>query len=968
MTLEFYVTTKKYTTLASRDRRRRSKQKNIEMQNSRQKELFKFGEVWFNAAADLESLDILVSRLPSGVKAGSEAEPVPQPVVKLLKEIADNILEVEAGLSDSKQEGLDSSDRNWAKTVMKSGTLTDKISALAMSTSESYIHHYKRMDQLMVIAKKKSPRESLLAVDALKSIFIGADSGVDSVLPPDRKCRFFHEQPDIAKMVALLQTAKIISSSESEDAVEVLKDLSKISTALAQHLCLWTVEDHVKRCYFQWIVCLDALSKNPVSNIRNRTLNHAWEMLATKPEQERTLLTYIVNKFGDLDKKIASKVVFLLLKLIERHHVMKLSIVKEVEQLIYRDGITARTKYYALVFLNQITFHAASKFDKKCALYLCGVYFKLFELLSNIDGGKPNKTAAKKKKTAQDEQVMDKIISAILAGISRAYPYARSKSNSQAENNEVDEFFNKNIDSLFKAVHLQSCSFKTSVQALHIIYRLSFVESSEGTDEPKETVLSEKMASRFCRALYAVLLSLRLNDSSKTMGLFLNLVFKTLRNCPENDTVIAVLKRTLQTTLTGLIADNPAFVNGALVAVSEAIKEHGDAKIRALFLESVTTNHTSLLVEDDEEERFVDAVEDGDETSANPSAGNKKVDVSEFYDPFNRTPEASKAAQSCNWELAVLSQHYHPTTKLFAQTLLGKNREKQKFINYPSDPLVDFTTSRFLDKFVYRNPKKGKQTEDAHAHANKPDAAVSRLTHNDLILNRNEQMPASVENWHSKVASGSVAADEMFFATFFANSNRQRSTKKPINIEDETVDDIDGEANENAIEQAIMGSFPERNQMAHDSDGDDEPVFDEVEDADLVGSQQGEDDDDEFDDDMFGLDDEDGSEMGEDDDMSSQDDEDEDSDNEQDQVPSRKSKPQKKKASAVDLDQTLRKAIKNKDISENVFASLEDYAHLLEQDGDSITKENNANESTASRKEKRKFTKQQGRNGKRSKR
>lgn len=58
-------------------------------------------------------------------------------------------------------------------------------------------------------------------------------------------------------------------------------------------------------------------------------------------------------------------------------------------------------------------------------------------------------------------------------------------------------------------------------------------------------------------------------------------------------------------------------------------------------------------------------------------------------------------------ELLVLARHYHPTVALFASNILQGLK-----INYSGDPLQDFTLIRFLDKFVFKNPKKVTPAED----------------------------------------------------------------------------------------------------------------------------------------------------------------------------------------------------------------------------------------------------------------
>ena len=70
------------------------------------------------------------------------------------------------------------------------------------------------------------------------------------------------------------------------------------------------------------------------------------------------------------------------------------------------------------------------------------------------------------------------------------------------------------------------------------------------------------------------------------------------------------------------------------------------------------------------------------------------------YDPALRNPSYCGAQLTLAYELSCLSQHFHPSVALFAQTLLNQN-----YIKYDGNPLKDFTVGRFLERFVYRNAK-----------------------------------------------------------------------------------------------------------------------------------------------------------------------------------------------------------------------------------------------------------------------
>ena len=52
------------------------------------------------------------------------------------------------------------------------------------------------------------------------------------------------------------------------------------------------------------------------------------------------------------------------------------------------------------------------------------------------------------------------------------------------------------------------------------------------------------------------------------------------------------------------------------------------------------------------------------------------------------------------FELIVLTQHTHPTIRLWATKVIDGES-----ISYGGDPLLDFGIANFLDRLSYKNPK-----------------------------------------------------------------------------------------------------------------------------------------------------------------------------------------------------------------------------------------------------------------------
>jgi ribosome biogenesis protein MAK21 len=75
------------------------------------------------------------------------------------------------------------SDRAFYATMLKSGTLKDRLATLSVLIEESPIHAIKSLDTLFKMAGKENRNEAIQAVESLKNLMI------ELLLPPDRKLK-----------------------------------------------------------------------------------------------------------------------------------------------------------------------------------------------------------------------------------------------------------------------------------------------------------------------------------------------------------------------------------------------------------------------------------------------------------------------------------------------------------------------------------------------------------------------------------------------------------------------------------------------------------------------------------------------------------------------------------------------------------------------------------------------------------
>ena len=321
------------------------------------------------------------------------------------------------------------SSHKFLSTIMSSGTLTDKVSALTLAIQESPLHNMKAFDALLSLSSKKSRNQALGAIGALVDLL-----GPGSVLPSDRRLRTFATQPGL---IGTLQQTKTKSWKPGQTLPGKMTEM---------HLISWAYEEWLKDTYFKVLQLLEAWSSDEIEYSRQRALDFVYGLLKDKPEQETNLLRLLVNKLGDRDRKIASRASYLLLQLQTSHPGMKPIILRMVEQeILLHPSQDHRSKYYAINTLSQTIL---SNKEPDIAESLMRIYFDLFVTLlkggslgiglqqeqekgkgphtNKGPPGKPGKPTAKKGVSQPNEQEVeaaDKLVSAVLTGVNRAAPF-----------------------------------------------------------------------------------------------------------------------------------------------------------------------------------------------------------------------------------------------------------------------------------------------------------------------------------------------------------------------------------------------------------------------------------------------------------------------------------------------------------------------------------------------------------------
>ncbi|KAJ4951263.1 hypothetical protein NE237_028095 [Protea cynaroides] len=863
-------------------------------------------EIWYVDAAEFEAKIIGNEAKKIEAKNADELKNL----VARKKELAERLLSQYT--QDFELSRGKSGDIKMLMTTQRSGTAADKVSAFSVLVGENPIANMRSLDALLaMVTSKVGKRHALTGFEALTELFI-------SSLLPDRKLKSLFQRP-------------LNHLPESKDGHSLL--------------LFWYWEECLKQRYERFILALEEASRDMLPILKDKALKTIYALLRSKPEQERRLLSAIVNKLGDPANRAASNADFHLSNLLSEHPKMKAVVIDEVDSFLFRPHLGLRAKYHAVNFLSQI--HLGHKGDgPKVAKRLVDVYFALFKvLISEASGGKKTGRGSKQEEKKASEspkhnkgespvvsnvEMDSRLLSVLLTGINRAFPFVAS--------DEADDVIEVQTPMLFKLVH--SKNFNVSVQALMLLHKIS----------SKHQIVSD----RFYRALYSKLLLPAAMNSSKA-EMFIGLLLRAMKSDINLKRVSSFSKRILQVAL----QQPPQYTCGCLFLLSEVLKARPPLWNMVLQSESVDEDleHFEDIMEETENEMGMSAVKQRQGTSGivqNTSDGLKAGDnsssdsqdedslasyfeedesdgvedllggdglndvrdskgesVSECghpqvssmgssmpggYNPRHREPSYCNADRASWWELMVLGSHVHPSVATMAKTLLsGAN------IVYNGNPLNDLALTAFLDKFMEKKPKAGTWHGGSQIEPAKKVDTNKHLIGAEII----------------SLAEVDVSPEDLVFHKFYMNKmnslKKQKKKKKKKGAEDEAAEElfaVDGgdESDNDEIENLLdSGDLPLESKGEYDYDDLDEVA--NADDDDLLGS--GSDVETELPSDIGERED------GDSDDNDNVDIGDADDDGDDDDSGSFNNKRKRKSGGRAGA---------------SPFASLEDYSHLLNED------------------------------------
>ncbi|EYB90319.1 hypothetical protein Y032_0221g2550 [Ancylostoma ceylanicum] len=576
-----------------------------------------------------------------------------------LEEEADNLLRTDVDLYNRYVRTQGGSEASWLQTVIKTGTASDRMTAMQLQMHSSPVHSLSYMEVMISSLERKNTREAMELLPILEEIFL------NHFLPTNRKLVPFSGRP-------LKRIGELCSNSED---------------GRKRILVLWRFEHRLKLTYERFLRAVEGLASLVVEDLSKLALRAALNLLAERPEGERFLLSMLVNKMGHPKAQIGSFVATLLEDLTKRQPNMRPVIVAEVERLIYRSNVSPKAHLYASTFLSQITLRST---DSALAVQLLSIYFGLFKTL------------------VTQKQPDNRLIGILLSAANRALPFAKEKADALAED----------VNTLYKIVH--TSSYSVSLQTLKLLFQVHHI--SESLSDRFYTALYRKLLvevppSSYNQLLLLLFKVLKSDPAEHRVRSFVKrLLQEALCTTPALAAGILILISRLLETRKGLVVlekhiDRVAIANAKFAGEGEDEEHYVDLGIDEKPITAVKKEETADF---DDEASDLKGEKKPVTTNGIPKSGwvhRRDLESQSSKSPYShaaRNPLFVDCRNLIDAELLLLSKHYHPSVAIFAKALI-----QDGIINYKGDPLEDFTLMKFLDRFAFKNPKEGSTSKSA---------------------------------------------------------------------------------------------------------------------------------------------------------------------------------------------------------------------------------------------------------------
>jgi ribosome biogenesis protein MAK21 len=522
-----------------------------------------------------------------------------------------------------------------------------------------------------------------------------ADLFIDSLLPPNRK---------------------LVPLSNRGNDWKLMKSKNDLDKATKDQIyAYWFYENQLRDHYHGFLLNIQASLQNGKEDNKTRAIICASKLLKSCPEREAFLLSIIVNKFGDPDKKVASKATYNLRQILLTHPNMAHVMVLETEKLVFRNNISELAQHYGIGFLSLIAPIANVTTSQKL-INICFCFFKI-----KIEKGDIN------------SKTMQSILNCLRLAIQNINDFNEEGKKIEITTPDV-------VNTIYRLIYLSKIGI--AFQALSLLLQLVLVQ-----DEKHD---------RYYNALYRKMIDPEvIHVSNKITSLYFHIIHRSIQQDSNVPRAKAFVKRLLQMTL----SFPPNKACGALIVLNKILKSRPEILSLNLSQISVPIKKESKMPQvdmskfddSDDEEKYKDVSledngkeEEKDEKvpvssswvhKKNSKAQNEEAEDSKIptqYDPYKRSAAYCGADLSLFYELISLSKFFHPTVQVFVENIL-----KHQKLKYFGDPLKDFSLNHFLERFAFKNPKKVETNEKntAFNHTYQPKGSRGMSVH--LLTDQN---------------------------------------------------------------------------------------------------------------------------------------------------------------------------------------------------------------------------------------
>ncbi|XP_053674595.1 CCAAT/enhancer-binding protein zeta [Anopheles nili] len=410
----------------------------------------------------------------------------------------------------------------------------------------------------------------------------------------------------------------------------------------------WHFEDQLREQYRTFVTNLTTILHTGQDAGKLKTIAYTARLFMNVPEMERLLLTALVNKLGDPSRVVSAKALYHLQQVVRQHTAMALIVTCEAEKLLFRNNVAASAQHFALAFLASIGSFGDFPTCEKM-INICFAYFKILTEKGEINS-----------------RTMQSILTCLRKAIA----------NVKQEVNLAEVVQPELLNVIYRMVHIADISI--GCQGLSLLLEIT---EQKGREQ-----------DRFYNAVYRKMLDPELASvGPRISSIFFYILHRAMQFDPIPERAMAFMKRLLQVAF----YFPPSRLCGALIVISKVLRKRRgmlDGRVPVVEMEESAEKEPDVLN---------DAAQDDTVKSAKPKSAPAR------YDAFGRSSEHAGAQFTLKYELSRYLSYFHPTVQKFAQSILDNSA-----LTYYGDPLRDFSLSRFLDRFAFKNPKKPKTVTD----------------------------------------------------------------------------------------------------------------------------------------------------------------------------------------------------------------------------------------------------------------